>query len=220
MYQPVIVLTLLAYVVGSIPFSQLIATWRTGQHLRDVGEGNVGSRNVWHVVGPTWGVLAAMLDTLKGLVVFGVAQAAHLPLFGVLTCGLAVLLGHQFPVFLNGRGGKGLATALGFLLGVSPLSTMCGLAIFGLASLVFRDFNPAAACGIIAMILLPLAFREALWVPIYALTVALLLALKKLLDRPNEQRVWARHPWSGSATPGFQPDEEPDTTLSTDAQIP
>jgi acyl phosphate:glycerol-3-phosphate acyltransferase len=219
MYQLVVVLTLLAYAVGSIPFSQLITTWRTGQHLRDIGEGNVGSRNVWHVVGPSWGVLAATLDALKGFVVFAVAQTARLPLVGVLMCGLAVLIGHQFPVFLNGRGGKGVATAFGFLLGVSTLSTVCGLVILGLAYLAFRDFNPAVACGIVAMILLPFAFRQPLWVPLYELTVFLLLALKKLLDRPHEQHVWANHPWSGSATPGFHPAQGPDTASASDPQL-
>ena len=218
MYQPIILLTLLAYAIGSIPFSQLITSWRTGQDLRNVGEGNVGSRNVWHVVGPSWGILAAVLDTLKGLVVFEVTQSAHLPLVGIMSCGIAVVLGHQFPVFHNGRGGKGLATALGFFLGVSPLSTLCGLAIFGLASVVFHDFNPAAAWGIVAIILLPVVFGEALWVPVFALTIALLLALKKLLDRGHEQQVWAHQPWSGSASPGFQPEEGPETAPASDPQ--
>ncbi len=220
MYQTVIVVTLLAYTVGSIPFSQLITWWRTGQHLREVGEGNVGARNVWHVVGASWGVLAFTLDMLKGMIAFGVAQAAHLPVLGLVTCGLAVLLGHQFPVFLNGRGGKGLATALGFMLGISPASTVIGLALFGLAYLALHEFNVAVGLGIVALIFLPLAFQQPFWVPLYTLTVALLLALKKVIDRPHEQRVWARHPWSASAPEEFQPKEGLDTAPATDGQLP
>jgi glycerol-3-phosphate acyltransferase PlsY len=194
---------LCAYLLGSIPFSQLITHWQTGLNLREVGEGNVGSRNVWHVVGPLWGFLAAVLDTLKGLVTYRIA-AAFLPLAGVLLAGVAVLLGHQFPLFLRGRGGKGLATALGVLLGFSPLSSLCGLACLGAAYLIFRDFNPSLIVGIVAIIVLPVFFHQPLWTSAYAAGLAILLAIKKGLDRAHEERVWRSHPWQGTATPGWQ----------------
>jgi glycerol-3-phosphate acyltransferase PlsY len=164
--------------------------------------------------------LAFTLDMLKGMVVVGVARATHVPVLGLVTCGLAVILGHQFPVFLNGRGGKGLATALGFILGMTPASTVIGLALFGLTYLALHDFNTAVGCGIVAIIVLPLAFQQPFWVPLYTLTVALLLALKKLIDRPHEQRVWARDPWSASAPGEFQPKGEMDTAPATDGQLP
>src|SRR5579872_2282158 len=106
MGQKLVVLILFGYLLGSVPFSQLIAHARADVNLREVGEGNVGSRNVWHVVGPAWGVLAFLLDGLKGLLAYDAAVAAGLPLAGVLLVGVAVLLGHQFPIFLRGRGGK------------------------------------------------------------------------------------------------------------------
>lgn len=210
------VLILFDYLLGSIPCSQLIASWRTGQDLREVGEGNVGSRNVWHVVGPGWGMLAAALDTLKGVIAVEVGVAAALPLAGILLGGAAVLLGHQFPLFLRGRGGKGLSTGLGVLLSLSPISTICALTVLALAYLVFHDFNVAVVPGVVAIILLPVPLHQPLWVPAYALSLALLLAGKKLLDRPHEQRVWASRPWSSAARPGWTggADEEapaPDT---------
>jgi acyl phosphate:glycerol-3-phosphate acyltransferase len=204
MTQAIVILILCAYLLGSIPFSQLITHWRTGVNLREVGEGNVGSRNVWHVVGPGWGLLAAGLDTMKGLLAFEVGAAAHVPVPGMLLAGVAVVLGHQFPLFLRGQGGKGLATALGVLLGITPLSTVGGLGVLGLAYAALRDFNPALTLGTIAVIVLPVVFRQPLWVSAYALGIALLLGLKKLLDRPHEQRVWASHPWQGPAAPGWQ----------------
>lgn len=210
------VLILFAYLLGSIPFSQLITSWRIGQDLRQVGEGNVGSRNVWHVVGPGWGVLAGVLDTLKGIIAIEAALTARLPLAGVLLCGAAALLGHQLPLFLRGRGGKGLSTGLGVLLALSPSSTLGALAVLVLAYLVFRDFNIAVVPGAIAIILLPIPFRQPLWIPAYAIGLSFLLAGKKILDRPHEQHVWASHPWGGAARPGFSQsmDEEtpaPDT---------
>src|SRR5215469_6029531 len=121
-----IILVLVAYLLGSIPFSQLITSWRTGVNLREVGEGNVGSRNVWHVAGPAWGLAAFGLDTCKGLGAVELARAARVPEVVALLCGVVALLGHQFSIFLQGHGGKGLATGLGALLAVNPLSGLGG----------------------------------------------------------------------------------------------
>jgi glycerol-3-phosphate acyltransferase PlsY len=208
MNQPSFVLILAAYLVGayllgSIPFSQIITSWRTGANLRETGEGNVGSRNVWHVVGPGWGVLAAVLDILKGYLTYEVGVIAGFALVAVLAGGAAVLVGHQFPLFLRGQGGKGLAAILGILLGLTPLSTLAGLIVLVVAYLAFRDFNPAVTLTAIAMILLPLLFRQPFWVPAYVLGLLLLAGLKKLLDRPHEQAVWASNPWQDRARPGF-----------------
>jgi glycerol-3-phosphate acyltransferase PlsY len=199
----IIILVLFAYLLGAVPFSQLITGWRTGLNLGEVGEGNVGSRNVWHVVGPAWGLAAFCLDMSKGLGAIEVARAARAPEAVVLLCGVAAMLGHQFPIFLRGHGGKGLATGLGALLAVTPLSSLVGLAVLGLVYLVTRDFNPSVALAIIALIVLPLVLREPLWVAGYSLALALLAGLKKGLDRPHEREVWARQPWEGTARPGF-----------------
>lgn len=199
-----LVVILGAYLIGSIPFSQIITRWRTGLKLYEVGEGNVGSRNVWHVVGPQWGVLALLLDCLKGLLVYWAATAL-VPAVSALLAGVAVVLGHQFSIFLHGRGGKGLAPALGMLLVISPLSTLCAILILGLAYLITRDFNPSVTVAIVAIILLPLLFRQPLWVPAYTLALALLAGLKKWLDHAHDSRVWNSHPWQGEANPGWVP---------------
>jgi acyl phosphate:glycerol-3-phosphate acyltransferase len=204
MAQQIIIVALFAYLIGSIPFSQLISTWRTGLNLRDVGEGNVGSRNVWHVVGPSWGLIAAFLDCFKGFFVYKVA-GDFVPTIGVLLASIAVVLGHQFPIFLRGRGGKGLATALGVLFGLSPYSSVAALVVLLLGALVFRDFNNGLIVGVIAIILLPLVFREPFGVTLYALCLALVAGLKKVLDVAHESRVWRENPWQdGTATPGWQ----------------
>ena len=199
-----LVVILGAYLIGSIPFSQIITKVRTGLKLYEVGEGNVGSRNVWHVVGPQWGALALLLDCLKGLLVYWAATAL-VPAVSALLAGVAVVLGHQFSLFLRGRGGKGLAPALGVLLVISPLSTLCALLILGLAFLITRDFNPSVTVAIVAIILLPLLFHQPPWVPVYTLALALLAALKKWLDHAHDSQVWNSHPWQGDANPGWVP---------------
>ena len=199
-----LVIILCAYLIGSIPFSQIITRLRAGLDLRAVGEGNVGSRNVWHVVGPQWGVLAAILDGAKGFLVCWAASAltAASPL-DVALAGLAVIIGHQFPIFLRGRGGKGLITGLGVLLFLSPLSTLAGVAVLGLSTLVLRDFNVRIAVVVVALIVLPVLFRQPLWISVYTLGLALLSGLKKWLDHSHDVRVWASSPWQGTASSGF-----------------
>ncbi len=208
-----LVFILLAYLVGSIPFSHLLTKWRTGLNIRNVGEGNVGSRNVWHVVGPAWGILAFLLDALKGLVVFIAGGLLGISLVGTILAGVAALLGHQFSIFLHGQGGKGLATIFGFMVGLSPLSTLGGIAALGLAYLFLHDFNPSVIISALGVIFLPLflptvPLSQRLVVSLCALSMALLAGVKKLLDRQHEAAVWASHPWEGQARPGFFNEEE------------
>jgi acyl phosphate:glycerol-3-phosphate acyltransferase len=216
MDQRTLVIALCAYLAGSIPFSQIIATWRAGLRLLEVGEGNVGSRNVWHVVGPPWGVTAGLLDCLKGYLVCLAASVVATP-GDALLAGVAVMLGHQFPIFLRGRGGKGLATGLGVMLSLSPVSTVCGLAALGVAYVILHNFNPSLAVAMVAIIVLPIAFRQPLWVSGYALGLSLLAAFKKWLDRSHETRVWSERPWKGTAAPGWQ---RPTALVSEDIPPP
>lgn len=94
------------------------------------------------------------------------------------------------------------------LLSLSPVSTVCALGVLALGYPVFHDFNVAVVPGVVAIILLPIPLRQPLWVPAYALSLALLLAGKQLLDRPHEQRVWASRPWGGGGRPGWASDTD------------
>ena len=210
-------LILTAYLFGSIPFSHLITRWRTGLAIRSVGEGNVGSRNVWHVVGPRWGALAFLLDTCKGLAVYLGGLALAVPLWGIALAGIAAVLGHQFSFFLHGQGGKGVATILGVMLGFSTLAALAGLALLGLAQLYFRDFNRSVIVAALGVIFLPLALGQSVAVSVYALGLGLLAGVKKLLDRQHETEVWAAHPWAGNARPGFHPNDGNDQSAHQDA---
>ncbi|HEY7348649.1 MAG TPA: glycerol-3-phosphate acyltransferase [Ktedonobacterales bacterium] len=213
----ILFLLLAAYLLGSIPFSHFITKWRTGLVIREVGEGNVGSRNVWHVVGPRWGVLAFALDMLKGLAVYLGGLALGVPIWGIGLAGIAAVLGHQFSFFLHGQGGKGLATMLGVILGLSPLAALGGLALLGLAYVFFRDFNPSVIVSALGVIFLPLVVGPSPVVTVYALGMVLMAGVKKLLDRQHETQVWGAHPWEGGGKPGFHHAEGSDQAASQDA---
>jgi len=117
---------LLAYLTGSIPSGYIVARVR-GVNIQQVGSGNIGVTNVLRAVGTVPAVLVAVADPLKGVL------AALLPLwFGLgpwwaAACGLAVVLGNDYNVFLKFRGGKGIATSFGVLIVFSPVSALVSL---------------------------------------------------------------------------------------------
>ena len=108
-----------AYLCGAIPFGFLIGKMR-GVDVRTVGSKNIGATNVFRTVGKTWGLLAFLCDFLKGLVPVILAQrfggAHHLP----LAVGLMTVVGHMFTCFMKFKGGKGIATGFGMLVGLIP----------------------------------------------------------------------------------------------------
>ena len=202
---------LIAYLLGAVPFSHLIARWRVGTNIRERGEGNVGARNVYHVVGPAWGVLASLLDTGKGLAAYLVADRLALSSTAVLICGFAAPLGHNFSPFLRFRGGKGVATTMGFLLGFLPFSTLSGGLLVALVYFLTHDLNKALVLGVPGVILLPPVFGAPLWMVPYVLCLFLLLAVKKVIDMPHERAIWARDPWA-RGQPGFHPESPKETS--------
>jgi acyl phosphate:glycerol-3-phosphate acyltransferase len=120
-----------AHVVGSIPIGFLLARAK-GVDIRKHGSGNIGATNVWRVLGARLGALCFALDVLKGLVpVLGAGifngMMQTLPASAVVMCWMGVaasaILGHMFPFWLRFKGGKGVATGFGALLGVWPIMT-------------------------------------------------------------------------------------------------
>lgn len=128
-----------AYVLGSTPFGVLLAKLR-GVDLRKVGSGNVGATNVARALGRKWGYVCFVLDMGKGLAAVLVAGCVLRRMEGFPTlphqtawlgAGCGVILGHVFSFYLRFRGGKGVATALGVVLGIYPFFTFAGLCALG-----------------------------------------------------------------------------------------
>ena len=123
-----------AYVLGSIPFGKIIANQVARINITQRGSGNIGATNVARELGITWGIVTLLLDMLKGFVpVFiyahyvspGIGHEA-----GLIAVGISALLGHQFSIFLKFRGGKGVATAVGVYLAISPLACLVSFLVF------------------------------------------------------------------------------------------
>ena len=111
---------LIGYLIGSLPFSYLIARYWKGVDIRQTGSGNVGSTNVWRNAGRAAGLLAFACDFGKGALVVLIADY-YGDAYLVVTAVVAVLVGHSWPVFLGFKGGKMVATGVGAVMAISPL---------------------------------------------------------------------------------------------------
>ncbi len=144
-------LILIAYFIGSFSTSYLVAKLFAKIDIREYGSGNAGSTNILRTLGAKAAALTFLGDLLKGIVAvylgdtFGGATTA-------LLCGVAVVIGHNWPIFLEFKGGKGIATTIGVVASIKPLVAFICVSI-GLA-ILFR-FKYVSLASIIAIIILP-----------------------------------------------------------------
>lgn len=181
-----------AYLIGSIPFSYLVARAR-GIDLRKVGSGNVGGANVWRTTGFGPFVVAASLDILKGTLPTLVALWL-LPnhFFAVILVGVAAILGHTFPVFLGFKGGKAVGTSAGVLLAIFPLLVPFGMVAWIIAFLITRMSSVGSLSAAAVVFIAGTAFYLTGRIPLaYALFVWIMVLFVVYLHRENIQRLRA-----------------------------
>jgi glycerol-3-phosphate acyltransferase PlsY len=128
-YVKEIILVIAAYLIGSIPTGLLLGK-AAGVDIRESGSGNIGATNAYRTLGKKIGIMTLVGDCLKGVLPVLAAKYLGGGEGLVALTGLAAFLGHVYTVFLGFKGGKGVATALGVFLAVSPLSVLCALAVF------------------------------------------------------------------------------------------
>lgn len=132
-----LLLILLAYLIGSIPTSVWVSKQFFDIDIRDYGSGNAGATNTYRVLGPKWGTFVMVVDMLKGIIAVKLALLlpeyadSEVNLQNLQTgLGLAAVVGHIFPIWADFRGGKGIATLFGLVLGISPWTALSCVAIF------------------------------------------------------------------------------------------
>jgi acyl phosphate:glycerol-3-phosphate acyltransferase len=147
------VLVVLAYLAGSFPTGVLLARAR-GVDLRQVGSGNIGATNVGRALGRSWGVLVLLVDAAKGFLPVVLARQLGQGPWVLAAVGFAALLGHSFSVFLGGKGGKSVATALGAALAIAPLPALGCLVIYAILLAALRISSIGSISGVLAFPLL------------------------------------------------------------------
>jgi glycerol-3-phosphate acyltransferase PlsY len=127
-----------SYLVGSIPFGLLISRLFSDVDVRSVGSGNIGATNVLRAAGKKAAVLTLIADCLKGLLPVLTVQFLFQHDTVTALCGAAAVLGHNFPLYLRFKGGKGVATGYGVILGVTPWVGLACLLAWIIAAAIWR----------------------------------------------------------------------------------
>ena len=138
-------IVIFSYLLGSFPTAYIAAHLNTGRDIRTMGDKNSGAANAYRELSPAAGITVGLIDAVKGSAVVLIAMAADMPQMVVLTAGLAAVIGHNWPVFLGFRGGRGVATVLGILM-VLVTIPMLILALPTLIILIWRrNVTPSMA---------------------------------------------------------------------------
>ena len=182
---------IIAYLLGSIPFAYIIGKL-SGLDVRQVGDKNVGTFNVFRHAGMGAGIATLVADVGKGALAIVAAKLLSVPELVVFGAGVAAVIGHNWPVFLRFRGGRGLAVVIGALLALLPIEMLIAAAISLLVLYATRNTIWFGVAMFIPLVLLCLLFRERISLIIYSVALPCLAGLAHLWTThhlsPEEQK--------------------------------
>ncbi|OGR30639.1 MAG: acyl-phosphate glycerol 3-phosphate acyltransferase [Desulfuromonadales bacterium GWD2_61_12] len=181
-------LLLAAYLIGAIPTGVLLTRLAGAGDIRQAGSGNIGATNVYRVAGRGLGIATLVGDALKGIVPLLVARALQLPPEQTALIAAAAFLGHLYPVYLGFKGGKGVATALGIFLVLSPATVALAALLFGLLLWKWRYVSLGSICAAAAAPPLVYFFTSSLPLLLASLFVAVMVIVR---HRENIKRLLA-----------------------------
>ncbi|CEK13428.1 glycerol-3-phosphate 1-O-acyltransferase PlsY [Chthonomonas calidirosea] len=178
-----------SYLMGSIPFGYIVVRLLKGVDIRTLGSGNIGMTNVWRICGKGPGLAVFLLDVLKGALPPLLASQWHLSSLYQVLAGLFAIIGHNYCVWLGFRGGKGIATSAGALIGIAPKVILPEFAVFFAVLLAFRYVSLASISIAIALPIWTALFYPHDSPRLFFSLAAGLLALYR--HKPNMQRLRA-----------------------------
>lgn len=177
----------LSYIIGSIPFSFAIAKLFKGMDIRKLGTKNVGAMNIISVAGMFPGIIALLFDISKGALVVHLTNKITEDIGVSLTSGLFTVIGHNWPIFLKFKGGKGVATTIGILLLISPFSLLIlYLIAIPIIILIINDSYMSASIGFLILPLILWFLEKNIWFVIFGILIALIIVIRHL----NEIRTY------------------------------
>ncbi|HVS01543.1 MAG TPA: glycerol-3-phosphate 1-O-acyltransferase PlsY [Thermoanaerobaculia bacterium] len=187
-------LVLAAYLVGSISFSYLVVRVLTGRDVRAEGSGNAGATNALRVAGKGAGAAALLLDVAKGAGAVAAARLLGAPPVVVAVTAAAVVVGHVWPLFLDLRGGKGVATAAGALGVLAPVPSLLAAVVFLAVVGVTRFVSLGSMLGVASFPLFVFLSQRLGWEehdPAFVAGSVLVPALVLFKHRSNARRLLA-----------------------------
>jgi len=184
-----VLLCVFAFFCGAVPFG-FIAGRRKGIDLREHGSKNIGATNTLRVLGKTAGITVLLLDAVKGLIPVLIAQyALHLPPLYQVGVGLAAVLGHIYSPFVRFKGGKGVATTLGVLIGLNPVIAAISFGVFFATVWLTKYVSLGSILGAVTQAILFFVFpHEGYALPAFGVLVAVFVVAR---HRANIGRLLA-----------------------------
>lgn len=179
-----LLIIILAYLIGSIPTAVWVSKYFFQIDIRDYGSGNAGATNTYRILGPRWGTFVMVADMLKAVIAVKLAfllpEAYDNELYLVnlqLGLGLAAVIGHIFPLWANFKGGKGVASLFGMVLGIQPNVALCCVGVFILVLYLTRWVSLSSILASIAFpVFILVIFNEPEHLyRVFAIVVALLV---------------------------------------------
>lgn len=193
-----------AYLMGSMPTAYLFGRYLQGVDIRAFGSGNVGATNAMRLLGRVPGIMVLVIDILKGLLAVTLMAdlAAKMMPDTALNLirailGFAVVSGHNWTVFLRFKGGKGVATSAGVMVGITPLFFGLGMVVFTIVLLAGKYVSLASICAAISIPVLMLLFNQPAEFIILSVLLSILIVFRhkdniKRLLRGDERKVFKK----------------------------
>lgn len=181
-----IIAVIIAYLLGSISCGILICRLKKLPDPRTQGSHNAGATNVLRIAGKQTAIMVLIGDAAKGLLAVMIGRCFGLSHVALGFIALAAILGHLFPIYFNFKGGKGVATLLGCLLGLSIWLTVIFIGVWLLMAKVFRYSSLAALTAIIATWIASLVLTTGYFIPLFFISVVI-----TIMHRGNIQRLFS-----------------------------
>ncbi len=187
----ILIFSIIAYLIGSIPTGYLIVKAKTGDDIRKIGSGSTGATNVKRVLGKKWFFIVMILDAIKGAfpVVLGKIAANYAnDKIGIIAviCAIFVIIGHSKPVFLQFKGGKSVASGVGTILALNPLVGLSIALIWGVITYISKYVSLGSIIALILSPILMYLFKNPLCYIIYCAIAAIYIVY---LHRENIKRL-------------------------------
>ena len=190
-----------AYLIGSIPTAYIFGKVLKGIDIRQYGSGNVGATNVFRVIGKTPGIIALIIDALKGFICVTYVASFFLYIVPVvrpelykILIGLFSIAGHNWTVFLKFKGGKGVATSAGVAIGLIPKIFWLGFLVWLVVFFVTGFVSLSSIIAVISVPILTLAFGQPGEIVVFMCLLCLVIVYKhrsniKRLHNGEEKRI-------------------------------
>jgi glycerol-3-phosphate acyltransferase PlsY len=176
-----------SYLFGNISFGVILSKTKFKTDVRKIGSGGTGATNVMRNFGTKWGMIIMFVDIFKGVIPTLVGALCFDGQIGRYACGLSVVVGHGFPVFLGFRGGKGIATTIGAFAVINPISIPIFAACFLFG--IYLDYASIAAILYLTIFVIMEMFYEPV-VGVYAMLIAFYVLIL-FMHRKNIYRLLA-----------------------------